>query len=472
MRFVAVGQDKTQYLLHEIPQTINLNPAVQMECKGFIAIPVLSEIQFFYRNNGFSYRQAFLSGQEAPGDSLIFNPDRLSKVLGRRNQVRLGTGMAIFGFGFRKHDWFFSVNAANRSSFRAVFTRDLLDARDGNWDLSTNTPRPINLNGTGVHFIDYTELAFGASKKMDDGFFLGGRVKFLMGTVHLQTKRSRLNLITTPSPIELLGNSDIILRGSAPVTLMRNNFGLVTGISSPVNGIGDAMPYIFSGNLGAAIDAGVIYRYSRKLTLSASILDLGMIRWRKNINVLSQQQTFLFSGFDLINYASSGTETDLLQAIQDSLTNNFFVDSSTKPYFAFIPIRVFAGASYSINRYVDAGITGEAEILSGRVYPGLTLTAIAKPREGLTFSLSYSLMDRAFDDFGFGVSAGKGLVRYYFVTDKIPLSWVKDKNSGLLWPYSARTMNFRTGINFLICTRDRKQEYKRSGRFKYCPAYS
>ncbi len=466
------SQDKTQYLLHEIPQTLNLNPAIQYECRSFIELPIISEIQAYYRNNGFSYHQAFTSSPENGGDSLMLNPDRLSQVLGRRNHLRLGTGLGLLGFGFRRDDWYFSVNLSNLSAFRVTFERSILDARDGNWDLTSGNPRQISLNGTGIHFIDYTELAFGASKKVYEGFYIGGRVKILMGAAHLQTKRSRIDLNTNLSPIELSGRSDLQLRASMPVQLSFNNEGHITNINSLVTGLNDLPAYLISGNLGIAIDAGVIYELNDRLTLSASVNDFGFIRWRRDVNVLSEKDEFLFNGFNLNNYVNGGTETDLLQALQDSIAGNFMVSESGKPYFAPVPLKMFAGSSYALNSYFGIGNVVEVEILSGRIYPGFTIMAYGRPYEGLTLTLSYSLMDRAYNNLGFGLVAGNNIVQFYLVSDHIPLNYVSDRNTGLFWPYNSRTMNIRFGVNILMgCQKDRRPGYRRPGRNKYCPAY-
>ncbi|HYW96415.1 MAG TPA: DUF5723 family protein [Bacteroidales bacterium] len=466
------GQDKTGYLLDEVPQAINLNPAVWYSCRNFVALPGMSDLGFSYRNNGFSYNQAITTRSEMSGDSILLNPGMLSSVLANMNNVRIGTELALFGFGFRYADWYFSVYATNRSSTGITFARDIVDARDGNWDLATNKPRQINLNGTGFHFINFTELAFGGSKKIYDGLYIGGRLKFLMGAGHLQTLNSKLSLTTTASPIELSGTSSFRLIGSLPVDVTVNNDGLVTNVGSPVNSFTDVPRYLLSGNLGLALDAGIIYAYTDRLTLSASINDLGFIRWRRNTSVLEQSGHFVFSGLDLNSYVRGGTDTDLLQALQDSIVSNFRLSQSNDPYIALIPARIFAGAEYELNRALSLGTVAELEMLNGRLYPGMTFMGVARPVEGLTLSLSYSLMDRAFDDIGFAIIAGKKYIQFYFITDHIPVRYVSDRYSGFKWPYSARTMNFRMGINvFLGCLKDKRPGYRHPGRNKLCPAY-
>ncbi len=246
-----------------------------------------------------------------------------------------------------------------------------------------------------------------------------------------------------------------------PAQVILNNRGMVRQITSPVQGVADLPAYMVAGNYGAAVDAGILYDYSDRLTLSASILDLGFIWWRKNLTALSQKETFVFSGFDLDTYIRTGTQADLLTALEDSISKNFSLSQSSGSYVALIPTRIFGAAGYHLNSRLEFGSVVELEILSGTVSPGLTFTAVSRPVDGLALSLSYSLMDRAYNNLGFGLVAGSHPVQFFFVTDHIPASYVKDKNSGLIWPYRARTMNVRLGFSVLLGCQDNRPGYRK-----------
>lgn len=480
---VITGQDKTQYLLHEIPQTISLNPAVRYKCKNFIELPVISQVQTYYRNNGFSYDQAFDGGTGNTGDSIRLNLNGLSDALLSRNHLRIGAKVNLMGFGFANGDWYYSFNVSNTSAFRLSFTRDLIDARDGNWDISANLPREINIKGSGIHLINYTEFAFGVSYSLMPGFSVGVRPKYLIGSAHLQTRRSDIRLVTTESPITLTGYSDFLIRGSLPVTLIEDSEGLVTGIESNLNSPADLSSFLLAWNHGFALDAGVIYEYSNRLTLSASIVDLGFIRWRNNTSGIQQQEDFVFEGIDLNNYMQTGTDIDFLQALRDSINDNFRPTGSEESYSAMIPFRTFAAIEYKWNDAVNLGAILETEVLSGRLNPSLTFTAVSRPIDWLTASLSYSIMDRGFSNLGFGLVMGNRLLQLYLVTDNIPFSYVRELESGIILPYRARTMNARVGINVLFgCNKDHfprirsrgvLQKYYRSMKWKKsCPTYN
>ncbi len=468
----AESQDKTQYLYGRIPQTISLNPAYQPACRNFLALPLLSDLQIYYRNNGFTFREAFTPGAGGDMDSLMINSQQLTRILGNRNHIRLGGEAGIVGLGFSKNDWAFSIFVTNRSAFRFTFTRSLIEARDGNWDLDSDRPRQLDLGGSGIYFTEYTELALGASRKIYEGFYAGVRLKLLLGHFNVQTTRSALQLNTTTSPIELYGYSDMMLRASLPVELMFGSDGLISGIDTPVKKAKDLWPYLFTGNPGAALDAGVIYRYSDQLTVSASMINLGFIRWRKQIHAVHQKEAFHFRGVELNQFVRSGTPTDILQALEDSIMDHFRLSDSESPYSALIPAQAFGAVEYRLNDFIRLGTIAEVEILSARLYPGLTFTGIATPRKGLELSLSYSLMDRAWNNLGFGMAIGNDDFNVYLMTDHVPFRYVSDSNSRAFWPYDSKTMNFRFGVNlFWGCEQERNPRYRKSGRNKYCPAY-
>jgi hypothetical protein len=465
------AQDKTQYLLFEIPQSVSLNPAITYKCGNYIELPVLSQSQFYYRNSGFSHRQIFDGGQGVSGDTTRLDLDGLAKSLGNRNHIRLGAKMNLLGMGFEYEDWFFSFNVNNRSNLRFSFNRDIIDIRDGNWDFTNDLPREININGTGLHILNFTEFAIGAGYMIYPGLSAGVRIKYLLGSAHLQTRHSDIRILTSESPIRITGISDLLVRGSLPVSLIEGNDGYVTGVDNQLNSFADLMAFVFNWNHGMGLDAGVIYEYSSDLTLSASILDLGFIHWRKNISVVSQEEEFVFEGIDFNTYLQTSTDTDFFQALEDSVYSSFQLSGSNDPYVAMTPFRLMAAADYQWKEKIRLGAVLEGEILSSRIYPSLTLTAIARPYDNLTASLSYSLMDRGFNSFGFGLVLGNRPLQLYVVTDNIPLRYVSETDFGLLWPYSARTMNLRVGLNIIFGCKDNEAHRKGIKWRKSCPAY-
>ncbi len=469
--FSVRAQDNTQYPLTEIPQTLYLNPAIYYNCRTYIELPVISSIAFYFNNSGFGYNQAIKSGYGTNGDSLTVDFNGLSHVLHNKNNIGTGLWVSLLGAGFAKGDYYFSFNIANRTQTRFSFSRDVIGLKDGNWNVSNNAPRQLVLNGTGLNAVNYTEISVAASKKIFDYLSTGIRVKYLMGAANLQTRRSDLSLQTTDGPITLTGISDINLRSSFPADISYDNNGYVTGIDLSKAGNNILQNYIFNGNRGFAVDAGVIYDYSDQITLSASLLDLGFIRWKGNINQFTEQGSFLFNGFDLNQYFQNPGETNLFQALSDSISNSFHFDNSKSRYSTFLTPRLFLSGQYKINDVYQLGVVSRNQFYGSQIHSSLTLSGIARPLPWITGSLSWSLMNNTIMNLGVGIVLGNKGAQFYFVTDNIPFRWVKLANSSLIWPYSARTFNFRFGVNLLFGCNEKEKGWKGRSNSKLCPAY-
>jgi hypothetical protein len=254
--------------------------------------------------------------------------------------------------------------------------------------------------------------------------------------------------------------------------------GLVDGLDFS-NTLSSIMSdFVFNGNHGAAIDAGVIYRYSDLITLSASIIDLGFIRWKSNVNRFDANAAVRFDGFDLRQYVSTLGPTDFFEAVVDSVLESFQFRSSMEPFTTFLTTKLYAGGQYQVFPNLHASALMRTELFDRRPHFALTLAGNYRPVEFLSGTLSYTLSNYKWDQIGFGLAVGGKGAQFYFVTDHIPLRWVRDTGTGLLWPYNARLFNFRFGINLIFgCDENEdaggpggpRRRGFRSGRL--CPAY-
>src|SRR3989339_2047121 len=68
-------QNSTFFLMHRVPQSNLLNPAVQIDCKWYVGIPALASTQFNYSNTAFSFND-ILGGGNFDIDALNDNVHR------------------------------------------------------------------------------------------------------------------------------------------------------------------------------------------------------------------------------------------------------------------------------------------------------------------------------------------------------------------------------------------------------------
>jgi len=473
---IIISQDNTLYFMHSIPQAIHTNPALFYKCRTYIELPVISSIRYSYGNSGFGYHDALHYRTGTQRDSIIIDIDNLDKKMKKRNYIRNNYSVNILGAGFLIRDYYFHFNISNHGETRIGLPGDLVTLKDGNWDSSEEVPRDVDLGGLGVHAFDYIQIAAGVSKKINEGFSIGLTAKYLMGSASLITRKSILDIRTQADPIVLDVSSRYKIYSSFPVDITYDNLGIVQTIDFSNSLSYPVQDFIFNKNRGIALDAGILYDYSDQITLSASIIDLGFIRWKSNINRFESEGSFTFQGFDLMQYSTGIDETELFQSLIDSIQDSWQFINSNDPFISLLTPKIYLGGLYRLNQKIAFGALVRTEIFDRRPHFALTLSANFNPFNFLSGIVSYSIMNNKLYQLGFGFSLGGPGAQLFFVSDHIPVRYIREVNSGALFPYNARTMNFRIGVNLIFACREAEDEgkppaYRYSRPRKLCPAY-
>jgi hypothetical protein len=463
--------------MYPIPQAIHTNPALFYQCRTYIELPILSTIRYSYSNSGFSYHDAIHYGTGSRSDSLIIDLENLERKMKKNNYVRSDATVNLAGAGFQLDDYYLHFNISNFTESRGGIPGDLLAVRDGNWDFESGQPRDLDLSGMGIKATNYFQIAAGVSTEILDGLYAGVNLKYLRGSASITSPRTDLYLLTEGDPIQLEAKTNYKIRSSLPMEVPYDTQGFVNSvdISNSFNNI--FRDFILANNHGAGVDLGVIYQYDDRLTFAASLIDLGFIRWKSNINRFEANGSIDFSGFDLRQYASNQGNSDFLDALIDSISQSFRFETSQDPYFTSLTPKLYAGAMYQLNEKVNVSALTRTEFFDLRPHFALTLAANYSPFSYLHGTLSYSIMNYRFDQLGFGISVGNGPMQFYVVSDHIPVFYMRDSASGMIWPYSAQTMNIRLGMNLIFGCGEKNPSGKPSAyrkkwkSKKNCPAY-
>ena len=465
----GTAQDNTLYFLHAAPQTLELNPALQYRCNTFVELPVISSIAAGINSTGASWHNAirYSNLNNAPVYLIDFNT--LQRTMRKVSTIKANVDVTLLGFGFRHNDWYFSFLVANHTEARADIPKDILVLKDGNWNLQTNLPRDLSLKRAGVNAVSYTSISVAASKKVDDYLQWGVRVKYLMGAASLSTRSSELQLKTTTNPITLQVGANAKVSLSFPMDIAYDANGLVQNVSFSRAGTNILGNYFFNGNQGLGLDAGVIYHRDENMTLYASLTDLGFIWWRSNINQLKVNGAFTFTGLDLSNF-NTVQQTQLLQSLADSVQNAFRLNNYRKSYVALTSTKVYGGGTWQFNDKLNAGLLGRFDIYAWRLHPSLTASFNYIPFRFLSLSASTSYMNNSLGNFGFALAIGGKGALFYLASDNVPFRFVQDKGTGLVWPYNARNISVRTGIDLVFGCSDRKKHVRQRSS-GICPAY-
>jgi hypothetical protein len=422
-------QDFTLYNMNVVPQRTYLNPAFKPATgKIVIGLPVLSSEYLNISNSGFKYSDVI---RHRSDDSLYVDFDNLLNKLATNNYLSVAYRPDIFSFGIKVEKTYISFNVTEKVDFRFRYPKNFMEfVWKGNGAL---LDKELNFN-FGLNFSHYREYALGAARGINDKLSVGVKLKYLYGMENLYTKKSDITLTTASDDYEITAKANIEI----------NSSGLAEDSTNSGFSFSD---YAFKRkNQGAGVDLGAVYKATEKFTLSASILDLGFIKWNNApTNYVSHDANshFKYNGFELnqlINSDSSNSK-DIGKVLGDSLSKIFKIDTLHQGYTTKLSTQVYLGANYNITEKGTAGVILYGQVFDQSVHPGIAFSYNHKLFNWLSLSASYSAYNRSFGNLGVGAAFTGGPVQLYIVTDNV---------FGMILPQHAKNIQLHFGINLLF----------------------
>lgn len=456
----------TQYHMFGVPQANQLNPAFQPTCNIFLGMPILSSLRFDLElpvaySDVFTYNSSlnqFITPLHPLGNKQAF-----LDAMGKNNAFNFELGIPIFSTGWRKGNMYYTLGITERMDFGFTLPGDMAGFLINGVD--ANNPDRLDFSGFGPELKYYHEFSMGVSYNNDDEFQVGFRGKILFGLANMKQAQSDINLrtdveewsidskiqynVTVPFLdnlpidndgtllIDSLGNmedEDIWGFPSDPMDLLRTPAGLKTilGLRNP----------------GLAIDFGFNYHPVEKISISASVIDLGMIFWRSEAYQFSQTMDFSFGGLEL----SLDDDFDPGQELLDSIENSVQFTAEKKSYATLLTGKVYYGFAYEPTEKVRLGFVGRTRIYNYNFSNEFTFSANVMPISMFSASVSYSIYNGYYHNLGFGLWTRLGPFSIYMITDQMP--------SIYLIPKSINSLNFRIGFNLVTGCRKKSKKMK------------
>ena len=464
------SQNNTLYWMRHLPQSMNTNPAKQSNCKFFIDIPVLPNFQFDAAHTGFSINDAIMEHPTAQ-DSFMIDLVSLNSALGKnRNSFDFETEFSLINMGFAlKNNMYFTFGVNYKFSENFQYPKSLIEITKGNYR-PNGEPLSFDFRES---FMSHRELYLGISKSFYDKLYIGGRLKFLNGYANIDAKKIKVDWYTSTKDENIYDwrfESDIDFNASIPVAwkLEKDSLGNITDVTTSEpkideNDIYGSIKGIIPHNFGMGIDLGIEYQINKNILVSASVVDLGFIKWKTNpANVKLEGAEYTFNGLDVANYI--GSYNDALGAgeaegqsmgsdIIDTLTTLFTPTITTDAYTTNLNTKIYAGGNFAVKEWLDFGLLYRGVVMNKSLYSSATVSANLNFFRGWSYTLSYSMIDRRANNIGMGLAYKLGPFQMYFITDNVavPLSIAFDTPRTHRWILNTKRANFAFGMNFTLC---------------------
>jgi hypothetical protein len=431
LTFQIFGQQ--ELMLESLPDVWHstaVNPAFFPENKHFIIGLPGYAIDAAHTGN-ITYNDIF---KQSGGRTLIdFGPviDKLDAT----NKAFFEQRIETFSVGFRLGKWALQAGHANRYSSVLEYPKSLAQLIwNGNGPYVGQT---VNVS-LKAQLFDWNEWSAGISRTFGR-LTVGARVKYLTGISALVTDNdhNKATVFTSTDIYQLTMSTDYGFHSSSLISAIdTSGYGFKIKLA-------DLKRKLITANPGVAFDLGVKLKLSDRLTVSASVLDLGgLIHWVEQAAYLQSNVNYTYSGItipgaNIIN----GVDSLSFKTKLDSLNDIFKFNKRNESFTTRLPLRVYVSASYKLLEKWTLGVGYYTTQQQARTTSAVAANVRWQVMPWLSLGTQYSVNQRSAANFGFHLVANPGPVQIYFLSDNL-LNAFSIKNSP--------AVNFRAGVSFLL----------------------
>jgi outer membrane protein OmpA-like peptidoglycan-associated protein len=342
-------------------------------------------------------------------------------------------------FGFRVKRSYFTFGLQNTLNHNLGLPKDILSmAYFGNAG-TNNFGKDIKISDIQLKATAYSSAYFGYARDINEKLTLGIKGKYHIGYYDAEMLKNETTLKTDSgnnNALRLTATTDYELRGAGadridgimnaknidPLSIARNY------LTKPVGS-------------GFSVDLGMNYKATQRLSISASILDLGYINW-KEAKSYSNKATFVFEGF--VTDDPSNIDSTTINNLRDSITELFKPNQDPINAYrtAFSP-KLYIGFQYNLYNSGSIGFVGYGEMWKGKFYPGASINYTQRIWRLLDLRVNYNIFRDQYKNVGAGLALNLGPLLFYAVSDNL-LGWAPLDGTLKL---NSHYTNFRVGVN-------------------------
>lgn len=427
------------YHWEAVPKRLMLNPAAPVSHRAWLSLPGVGHFDQAARmpwgvTEVLDLRRreaAAVLGEAATGayDDVRVDVPTAIDGLRRGGQSRVTTRVNLLSAGVRTAAGTFSLNLDQQvDAYAAVGPSPLEGLYYGEAFVLSEG---VDVSGAAYDGSVRTALSLGFQRAVKNTpWRLGANVKLVKTQAHARLRSLDVGVAREADAVAVTFTGAQQVGGWADLNERRTAFDALA-----------PSRLLEGGNLGLGFDLGVYYAASERLTLSASLTDVGFQRlgWEAAEygfrNTLRVGDSEPLSALDVVTVAEFSAEADELSKDgRDTLTNR---DAYTRP----LPGASYLGAEYRLGDRHGLGLVIRNSLRGGRLQTASALSLNLRPSRLLEANASVSYSNVGGLGFGLGTSLQLGPVQVYAGSDNV---------LGLVDALGARRASVVAGLTLLL----------------------
>ena len=411
---------RSSYFMEGTSARLQLNPGLQ-PTKGYFNMPIIGSFNMSASSNVLGTSD-IIDLMDSGSD--LYSNDKLFDRLKADNRLNVNLNTDILSFGWYRGKGFWSVNVGLRADFGAALAKDMFSMmRTMNGfalEDVAGTNQSYSLSNQTLNMKAYAEIGLGYSRRITEKLTVGGRVKVLLGLARAEMNINQFDLnLDVPNP-QYANYADYESRGElSPSDWYGSHYdysangNVITtlkggGMTFDNDGMIDDFD-LDAGDLGIAgsgfgIDLGASYKVWDNLTVSASILDLGFLKWKESeTTVATVVSGEAHETIDASNYDRYiGGDFLSFERFDFEEGSPEKVKTKTRLYSTLL----LAGEYGLLNNKLSVGAMYTARFAEPKTLNELTFLATFRPKNWLNAAISYSPIQASGKSIGLAVKLG------------------------------------------------------------------
>lgn len=408
---------RSSYFMEGTSARLQLNPGLQ-PTRGYFNVPIIGSFNMSASSNVLGTSD-IIDLMDSGSD--LYSNDKLFDRLKADNRLNVNLNTDILSFGWYRGKGFWSVNVGLRADFGAALAKDMFSMmRTMNGfalEDVAGTNQSYSLSNQTLNMKAYAEIGLGYSRRITEKLTVGGRVKVLLGLARAEMNINQFDLdLEVPnlrnyqddasrgelSPSDWYGKGYSYAAEGNVITTLKgggmtfDNSGMIDDFDLDAGDLGIA-------GSGFGIDLGASYKVWDNLTVSASILDLGFLKWKE-----SETTVATVTGGDEVTINSENYDRYIGG---DFLSFERFDFEEGSPEKVKTRTRLYstlllAGEYGLLNNKLSVGAMYTARFAEPKTLNELTFLATFRPKNWLNAAISYSPIQASGKSIGLAVKLG------------------------------------------------------------------
>ena len=439
------------YAIEKQSNSPQLNPAfLTSQTKLNFSILPLAGINLAYNNQEVIKKMIsnVLNGNEAMSDYRdVFDSMIKLNLFYQRTEINflsLGMNTAIGSFDFRVKENLQLL--ANINGQYAGF-------------ITTNTTQTLTIGDSQSFpaFVShYREYSLGYAKDViKNKLTIGIRAKKYFGKSVMSSAITGTSVMRDQNVyLQMFGNLKVSL--PIQITLDKNSLLRAAKLTDDFSVLNYAQN---RENTGWGVDLGINYAIAPNLNFSASVVDLGTIKWKSNLNSMKFNGEYQFPKEYIVsneNGILTRNQTFSLETVD--IRELYKIEPDQTEFSTRLPLTIYSGLKYSLSPNMALNIADRFTSINSMNFNSLVATCAFSAGRHFTINGGYAIIGESFVNIPLNMLYSGNFGQFYLGTDNI-LSLVSPTNSG----FSGVTF----GLNFNLF-RSKAKYIKRIG---YLPFY-